>query len=369
MCDLLKCYCPHGAGEALITKVEYMKSSRVPNHKFLLCHVKDPQNIRGRDTVIRIERFSDSAPPSEREPRTDSNLPSLQPPAKERRPLASESMSDMSSHSSSPSLFGQALDVLAIYCMPVIEFKDYDVLSTLTFNDDSTFASEQAAVMAMVASDAADEYSIISHQCYWYAWVIFNIILETQAGQYTKTPLEDDKHMGRRGKVKIVNDAASNIFIPPSDTLKRLVHTYLTKWLQWQVDIEGRKNEKDAPLRDAEAAAERERREKLEAEAVAERERQEKLEAEAVAERERREKLEVLQRGREDKLEAQRREENLLQRAREDNLEAQRREESLLRKLQRRDEELAMKQKEFDDYKKDQVLRLDWVSPSRPNAI
>ncbi|KAK0197694.1 hypothetical protein F5146DRAFT_995327 [Armillaria mellea] len=264
-------YCPYGAGEAVIKKVEYMKSKRVPNHEFLLCHVKDPRNIRARDTVIRIERFSDNAP-LQREPRSDSNLPSLQPPAKDRRSLAPESISDTSSHSSSRSLFGQALDLFAIYCNPVIEFKDYDVLSTLTFNDDSTFVAEQAAVAAMVASGAADEYSAITHQCYWYARVIFNIIVETQAGQYTKRLFEDDKQMGRRGKLRIINDAASNLFIPPGDTSERLIHTYRVKWLQWQVDIEERKKEKDAPLRKEEAA-------RRDAEAVAERERREKLEA------------------------------------------------------------------------------------------
>ncbi|KAK0183737.1 hypothetical protein F5146DRAFT_1007639 [Armillaria mellea] len=113
-----------------------------------------------------------------------------------------------------PSLFGQALDLFAIYCNLVIEFKDYDVLSTLTFNDDSTFVAEQAAVAAMVASGATDKYSAITHQCYWYAWVIFNIIVETQAGQYTKRPFEDDKQMGRHRKLRIINDAASNLFIP-----------------------------------------------------------------------------------------------------------------------------------------------------------
>ncbi|KAK0215716.1 hypothetical protein IW262DRAFT_1496562 [Armillaria fumosa] len=260
--------CPHGAGEAVIKKVEFMKSSRVPNLEFLLCHVKDPKYPW--QGYCYLDRARDSAPPQQ-EPRTDSLVPSLQPPTKDSRSLSSESVLDTSSHSSSPSLFGQALDLFTIFCMSVIAFKDYDVLSTLTFNDDSTFSAEEAAVMAMVASDATDEYSVISHRCYWYA---------------------------RPWKVRIVNDAASNIFIPPSDTSQRLAHTYLAKWLQWRVDIEERKKEKDAPL-----------------------------------------------------------------------LEAQRREESLLRKLQRKDEELARKQKELDDYKKDQILRLDRVSSSRPNAI
>ncbi|KAK0484248.1 hypothetical protein EDD18DRAFT_1361823 [Armillaria luteobubalina] len=305
-------YCPHGAGEAVIKKVEFMKSSRVPNHEFLLCHVKDPRNIAGRDTVIQIERFNDNAPPQR--PRTD--IPSLQPPTKDRRSLSSQSVSDASSHSSSPSLFGQALDLFTIFCMPVITSKDDNVLSTLTFDDDSTFSAEEAGVMAMVASDAADEYSAISHQCYWYARVIFNIIVETQAGKYTKRPLEDNKRMGKRGVIRIVNNASSNFFIPPSDTSQRLVHSYRAKWHQWQVDIEEKKKEKDAPLRREEAA---------------------RCTAEAAAERER--------------------------------LEAQRREEGLLRKLQRKDEELAKMRREIGDQKRDQALHLDQVSSFPPNTI
>ncbi|SJL16126.1 uncharacterized protein ARMOST_19645 [Armillaria ostoyae] len=265
-----------------------MKSSQVPNHEFLLFYAEDLRNIYGREAVIRIERFSDSAPPQPLlEPHVNISAPSLQ---------------------------------------PLIAVKDYDVLSTLTFNDNSTFSAEEAAMIAMIASDADDEYSVLSHQCYWYARVIYNIILETQVGKYTKTPLEDDKRMGRRGRVKIVNDAASNILIPPSDTSKQLAQTYLAKWHEWQEDIKERIKEKEALLRREEAA---------------------RRVAEAVAEGERREKLE-----------AQQREEAVLQR-----------EESLLRKLQRKDEELARKQKELDDYKRDQVLRMDRASSSRPNAI
>ncbi|KAK0443757.1 hypothetical protein EV421DRAFT_2018899 [Armillaria borealis] len=232
-------HCPHRAGEAVIKKIEFMKSSRVPNHEFLLCYVRDRRNIYDREAVIRIERFSDSAPPQPPlEPHVNISALSLQPPVKDRRSLSSESISGTSSHSSSPSLFGPALDLFTITYMPVIAVKDYDVLSTLTFNDNSTFSAEEAVVIAMVASDAADECSVLSHQCYWYA------------------------------------------------------------------------REKEGPLRREEAA-------RRVAEAVAERERQEKLEA-------------------------QQREEAAFQRG-----------ESLLRTLQGKDEELARKQKELDDYKRD----------------
>ncbi|PBK98671.1 hypothetical protein ARMGADRAFT_1075489 [Armillaria gallica] len=187
--------------------------------------------------------------------------------------------------------------------MPVIAVKDCDVLSTLTFNDNSTFSAKEAA-------------------CHWYALVTYNIILEMQAGTHNKTSLEDDKRMGRRGRVKIVNDAVSNNIIPPSDTSKQLTQTYLAKWHEWQEDIN---REDKGALSPASQSVRRA--------------------AETVAERERRAKLE-----------AQRREEAALQR-----------EESVLRQLQRKDEELARKQKELDDYKRDQALRMDRVSSSRPS--
>ncbi|SJL13035.1 uncharacterized protein ARMOST_16471 [Armillaria ostoyae] len=93
--------------------------------------------------------------------------------------------------------------------MPVIAIEDYDVLSTLTFKDNSTFSAEAAAVIAMVASDAADEYSILSLQC--------------------DCALEDDKRMGRPERVKTVNDSASSIPIPSSDTSKQSAQPYLAR--------------------------------------------------------------------------------------------------------------------------------------------
>ncbi|SJL13030.1 uncharacterized protein ARMOST_16466 [Armillaria ostoyae] len=55
-----------------------------------------------------------------------------------------------------------ALDLFTITCIPVIAIEDYDVLSTLTFNDNSTFSAEETVVTAIVASDAADEYNIFT---------------------------------------------------------------------------------------------------------------------------------------------------------------------------------------------------------------
>ncbi|KAK0443785.1 hypothetical protein EV421DRAFT_511119 [Armillaria borealis] len=90
----------------------------------------------------------------------------------------------------------------------------------------------------MFTSDAADEYSILSHQRYRYARVICNIILEIQAGKYTKAPLE---RMGRPERVKTVNDSASSILAPSSGTSKQLTQTYIAKWREWQEDIKERR--------------------------------------------------------------------------------------------------------------------------------
>ncbi len=62
-----------------------------------------------------------------------------------------------------------ALDLFTSTYMPVIAIEDYDVLSTLTSNDNSTFSAEETLMIAMVASDVADECNVLSHQCCWYA--------------------------------------------------------------------------------------------------------------------------------------------------------------------------------------------------------
>ena len=90
-----------------------------------------------------------------------------------------------------------------MFLLPAIAVEDYNVLSTLIFND---FSTEVTAMIVIVTSDAADE-----HQCYWYARVIYNIIVEMQAEKYTKAPLVNDKRDGRLGMMKIVNDSVSSI--------------------------------------------------------------------------------------------------------------------------------------------------------------
>ncbi len=211
--------CPHGAGEAVVKKIELMKSSRIPNHEFLICYVKDHRNIYGREAVIRIERFSDSAPPYWGPTRFDIMTPSLgQPPIQDKLSPSSESVSRTSNHALSPESFClPARDRFAITCIPVIPIEDYDILSTLTFTPNSAFTIEEAAVIAMVASAAAEECSDTS---YPYARVIYNIILESQAGNL--------KHTKGKGPLEDIV------------TSKQLTQTYVEKWREFQVDVQER---------------------------------------------------------------------------------------------------------------------------------
>ncbi|KAK0449554.1 uncharacterized protein EV420DRAFT_1564641 [Desarmillaria tabescens] len=272
-------HCPHGAGEAVVKKMELMKSSWIPNHEFLLFYVKDRRNIYGREAVIRVEILNDSSPP---QPESDTTTPSLQPAQGDGRPFPSESTPHAVSHSSSsPPTLRPALDLFTITCMPVISTKDCNILSTLTFNGNSTFSIEEVAAIASVASAAADEQSLLGHQSSWYARMIYSIILETQAGNYTKAP--PDKHMGKH---KIVDDAASNILIPSSDASKQLTQAYLKRWREYLGDIDDRKKVKEepsipmaeAPRREAEAdrrETERLRQESLELQLMIAREKEE----------------------------------------------------------------------------------------------
>ncbi|PBK70673.1 hypothetical protein ARMSODRAFT_1003287 [Armillaria solidipes] len=60
-------HCPYGAGEAVVKKIELMRSSRIPNHEFLLFYVKDHRNIyaSGRLPVASAsaEEYSDRSYP------------------------------------------------------------------------------------------------------------------------------------------------------------------------------------------------------------------------------------------------------------------------------------------------------------------
>ncbi|KAG7450182.1 uncharacterized protein BT62DRAFT_495665 [Guyanagaster necrorhizus] len=93
-------HCPDGAGEAVVKKIEFMKSTWALNHKYLLFYVKDCHNIPGRDTVIWVEHFIDDNPnqPSPESPKSDASMiPSLEPPLKESHLLSSKSVAHASS--------------------------------------------------------------------------------------------------------------------------------------------------------------------------------------------------------------------------------------------------------------------------------
>ncbi len=212
-------YCPNGVGEAVVRKIEYRKSSEAPNHEFLLCYVED-RNVHTRQAVIRIERCKRDQ---------------TSPPPPPSTPISLGIML-----SSSPSLFGTAGDRFTITCE--INAKPSDVvLSTLTFDDNSVFTADEAAMICQIASDCTNEYNAIRHQCYWYARVIYNVIQETQSGYFKKTPPEDDKRMGTwHGTMKLVNNDASNIFISISSTPEALAKTHLEKWPRWLRDVRER---------------------------------------------------------------------------------------------------------------------------------
>ncbi|KAK0185955.1 hypothetical protein F5146DRAFT_1068640 [Armillaria mellea] len=237
--------CPHGVGEAVVEKIEFRKSSEKPNHEFLLCYVKD-RSVSGRRAIIRIERWSDST-----------NGDTLdEEPAENSSPRRSTFSIDEAARSaiqsSSASFYGTAYDRFTISCDCASVKRSDLTLSTLTFGD-SSFTADEAAMISRIASDCADKYNAITHQCYWYARVIYNVIQETQSGHYKKTPSQDDKRMGLwRGTMKLVNDDASNIFIDASHHPKQLTEIYNKEWPEWIEHIEKRKLEVDEPRREIE---------------------------------------------------------------------------------------------------------------------
>ncbi|KAK0227815.1 hypothetical protein IW262DRAFT_1347339 [Armillaria fumosa] len=242
--------CPHGVGEAVVEKIEFKKSSEKPNHEFLLCYVKD-RNVPSRKAFIRIERWSDGThahTPDEESAENSSPRRSTFSIDEAARRVSTSAI-----QSSSASFYGTAYDRFTISC-DCASVKRYDItLSTLIFGD-LNFTADEAAMISRIASDCADKYNAITHQCYWYARVIYNIIQETQSGHFKKTPPEDDKRMGTwHGTMKLVNNDASNIFINASHHPKRLTETYsLKEWPEWVKHIEKRKLEVDEPRREIE---------------------------------------------------------------------------------------------------------------------
>ncbi|PBK83151.1 hypothetical protein ARMGADRAFT_1089704 [Armillaria gallica] len=107
-------------------------------------------------------------------------------------------------------------------------------LSTLTFDDDSTFSADEAAMICKITSDFAKEDNIIG---FWYAWAIYNVIQQTQKGCFTKTPAEDDRRIDLHSGV---NKGAS-VF----DISQRIVDIYREEWPKWMADIENKKLEMD----------------------------------------------------------------------------------------------------------------------------
>ncbi|PBK62947.1 hypothetical protein ARMSODRAFT_980362 [Armillaria solidipes] len=200
-------FCPRGVGDAVITKLEFKKSSK---SRFLLLYIKD-RTAAGRKAVIRIDCRTEAQAPDQ------------------------EKVSCLSSHSTSleasPSLHG-----FFTITADVNTKRSDRTLSTLTFDDDSTFSADEAAMICKITSDFAQEDNIIG---LWYAWMIYNVIQQTQKGHFTKTPVEDDRRIGLHSGV---NKGAS---VPSFDTLQRLAEIYREEWPKWMADIEKKKQEMD----------------------------------------------------------------------------------------------------------------------------
>ncbi|KAK0455172.1 uncharacterized protein EV420DRAFT_1481428 [Desarmillaria tabescens] len=182
-------YCPRGVGDAVVTKIEFRKSPKPPNHEFILLYVKD-----------RIVPGS--------KPREGSSL-SL----------------DSTKFDYSPDASLSTEHDFFIITSDVNTKRSDHILSTLTFDDDSTFTADEAAMICKIASDFSQHFS---HQ---YARVIYNVIQKTQKGHFTKKSAEDDRCM-------VSNGASISYF-------DRLAEIYCEEWPKWMADIEKRKREMD----------------------------------------------------------------------------------------------------------------------------
>ncbi|KAK0237145.1 hypothetical protein EDD85DRAFT_1023855 [Armillaria nabsnona] len=229
--DILK-YCPHGSGEAVVTKMEYRKMGpRNACHEFLVCYVEDRRKIHGRVAVIRIEHCGVVNP--------------TQIPQGESR----SSLTSMSS-SSSDSFFGiGAQDRFTIRCVPEIEPTDSRLLSTLYFRGPSLMV-EELAVATRVASEASERYHVITNQCLWFALLIWNIICQVKAGEFREVAV-DKNGMGTFSGIPLLHEDASSIFwFSSPNKLPTIISTYKAQWKKWVLDIEAKKVEKEAPAKE-----------------------------------------------------------------------------------------------------------------------
>ncbi|KAK0229058.1 hypothetical protein EDD85DRAFT_794179 [Armillaria nabsnona] len=137
-------FCPYGVGDTAIMKLKFRKSSK---SQFLLLYVKDC-TIPGEKAVIWINCNTEAQTPDQ------------------------EKAFSLSSDSTLLNAFPSLQHFLTI--TDNINTKHSDcTLSTLTFDSDSTFSADEAAMICKISSDFAKEDNTIS---VWYAWVIYNVI-------------------------------------------------------------------------------------------------------------------------------------------------------------------------------------------------
>ncbi|KAK0191934.1 hypothetical protein F5146DRAFT_999192 [Armillaria mellea] len=231
--------------------MEYRKmGAKNACHEFLVCYVEDRRKIHGWVAIITIERCGVvDAPqrPQGGEPQASSTSLSCNSSTS----LSSNSSIPSGSRSSKPlgSLCGTAEDKFTITCAPEVKPVKSRLLSTLYFNH-SSLVVEELAVATKVASEVDKQYHIVTNQCLWFAFLIWNIVCHVKDGDFCKVALEKDR-MGTFSGLPLLHADASSIFwFKVRGKLADIIGTYHTQWKQWVLDIEAKKMEKEAPAKE-----------------------------------------------------------------------------------------------------------------------
>ncbi|KAK0185960.1 hypothetical protein F5146DRAFT_1068655, partial [Armillaria mellea] len=206
-------FCPRGVGVAVVTRIKFRRSSKSPNHTFLLVYVKDCK-VPGLSAVVRIERHGHRTPADTSDGQNIS-------------PLSLDCIQGI------PLPFSG--DIFTIAPQARITSSD-EILSTLVFSDGSSLTAERVAMICEVVSDSASEYSVATTQCSWYAATIYEIVQSMQTGQFRKEPTMDDRRMHMHYGLDI--EKASNVSTPLYQSPHRLTERYLNQWDEWKADVE-----------------------------------------------------------------------------------------------------------------------------------
>ncbi|KAK0185375.1 hypothetical protein F5146DRAFT_1143834 [Armillaria mellea] len=252
--DILK-YCPYGSGKAIVTKMEYHKmGAKNTCHEFLVCYAEDRHKIHGQVAIITIEccgivdapqRPQGGEPQASLTSLSCNSLTSLS--CNSLTFLSSNSSIPSGSHSSKPSgsLCSTTEDKFRITCAPKVKPVKLWLLSTLYF-DHSSLVVEELAVATKVASEVDKQYHIVTNQCLWFTFLIWNIVCHVKDSDFCKVALEKDR-MGTFSGLLLLHTNASSIFwFKAHGKLADIIGTYHMQWKQWVLDIKAKKMEKEA---------------------------------------------------------------------------------------------------------------------------